>query len=313
MKVGIVGVGAVGTACAKALLLRGSCRELVLIDKDHALAKGVATDLTHGEPLCQPMRLTAGTYRDLKDAQVVAITAGWNEKKGGATNRQDPRGRMILLEPNAKVYREIVPQVAKVAPRAVIVVVTDPPDPLADVTRTCTQTNPVLSTGTFLDSLRFRIQIASRLECDAGSVEATVLGEHGVTQVYVWSLARIGSEPIRDIVARRGLDWAQFKSEVEQAVKFANIDIIEGTGASQHGIGIVTARITEAILNDERLVVPIGAYQPDYGVTFSLPAAISSSGVRPQDVFHPPLDENESEHLRASADFIKRELAGIPD
>jgi L-lactate dehydrogenase len=306
MKVGIIGAGNVGTACAKAMLLRGSCHEIVLADRDERRALGVATDLSHGELLCPPTRLRAGGHDDLAGAAVVVVTAGINEKAGKATDRGDSLGRLRLLGPNATTYREIVPQVASVAPEAPILVVTDPPDPLADVARTLTTTNPVLSAGTFLDTLRFRLQVGRRLGCHPSSVEALVVGEHGTSQVYLWSSARIGGLPVLELAAAEGRDVAAFRTDVEQAVKYANIDIIEGTGASQHGIGIVTARIVEAVVRDEGLVAPIGVFQDEYSVTLSLPGVIGRSGV--SKVLTPEMSPEESEALAASAAAIARAL-----
>ena len=304
MKIGIVGVGAVGTACAKAMLLRGSCHEIVLLDlkERDQHSRGVANDLSHGEPLCPAMRIRVGGYEDLNDASVVVITAGINEQAGKAIDRGDKLGRLRLLPHNAGVYRDIVPQIASVAPDAPIVVVTDPPDPLADVARQLTTSNPILSTGTFLDMLRFRVQLARRLGCHANSVDALVIGEHGTSQVYVWSSARIGGQSVLDRATREGLDPIAFRQDVESQVKFANIDIIEGTGASQHSIGIVTARIIEAVLRDEGFVAPIGVLQPQFGVTLSLPAVIGKGGV--SRVLTPALSAEERSALEASAAVI---------
>ncbi len=309
MKLGIVGIGAVGTACAKSMLLRGSCNEIVLLDLNERRARGVANDLSHGEPLCPATRIRVGCYDDLVDAAVVVITAGINEQAGRAIDRGDNLGRLRLLPHNANIYRYIVPRIASVAKTATIIVVTDPPDPLADVARQFTTSNPILSTGTFLDTLRFRVQLARRLGCRANSVDALVIGEHGTSQVYVWSSARIGSQPVQERVILEGLDPTSFRTEIESAVKFANIDIIEGTGASQHGIGIVTARIVEAILRDEGLVAPVGVFQPQFGVTLSLPCMIAQGGV--SKVVQPTLSAEETLALKASAAVIAEALARL--
>jgi len=321
MKVGIVGVGAVGTSCAKAMLLRGSCHEIVLIEKDEEesrkRAEGVTADLSHGSVLCPPTRIRVGNYDDLGDARIVIITAGINERSGKAIDRGDQRGRLLLLPHNAEVYMEIVPRLAKVAPRAIILVVTDPPDPLADVARSlATDKNQVISSGTFLDTLRFRFQLAKRLECHPSSVDAMVIGEHGTSQVYVWSSARVGSEPVLAHLARMaqaaGKSWDEnsLRAEVEHDVKFANISIIEGTGASQHGIGIVTARLVEAILRDEGLVAPVGVFQEQFDVTLSLPSIIGTGGV--SKVLMPALSPEESDGLAKSAAAIDEALDTVP-
>jgi L-lactate dehydrogenase len=321
MKVGIIGVGAVGTACAKAMLLRGSCHEIVLVEKEDApsqkRAEGVAADLSHGSVLCPATRIRVGNYEDLADAAVVAITAGINEQTGKAIDPADQQGRLLLLPRNAETYREIVPRLAEVAPHTIILVVTDPPDPLADIARgLAAKTNPVISTGTFLDSLRFRFQLAKRLRCHPSSVEALVIGEHGTSQVYVWSSARVGTEPVLAQLARMaqaaGESWDEnsLKAKIEHDVKFANIQIIEGTGASQHGIGIVTARLVEAILRDEGLVEPVGVFREQFGVTLSLPGIIGRGGVSEFRIM-PPLSDEENEGLAQSAAAIRKALDSL--
>ena len=316
MKVGIIGVGAVGTACAKAMLLRGSCSDIVLIEKNtkRALkrAAGVTADLSHGAVLCPPMRISAGDYNDIADADIIVITAGINERTGKAIDRNNPRGRLLLLPENAVIYKKIMPRITEVNPHAVILVVTDPPDALAVVAQQLAPTNPVISSGTFLDTLRFRLQLARQLECHPSSVEALVIGEHGTSQVYVWSSARVGSEPVLAHAARMARaakrDWDEkaFRSKVEHDVKFANISIIEGTGASQHGIGIVTARLVEAILRDEGLAAPVGVFQEQFKTTLSLPSIIRRAGVT--KVLMPALSDEENRKLRKSANFIREAL-----
>jgi L-lactate dehydrogenase len=315
MKVGVVGVGFVGTACAKAMLLRGSCDEIVLIDlaEREQHTKGVRNDLSHGEPLCPATRLTVGTYQHLKDADVVVITAGVNEKGGGAIDRKDPWGRQRLLPRNAAIYRDVVPQIIAHSPTVPIVVVTDPPDTLADVARQGVLNkgaeNPVLSAGTFLDTLRFRIQIAERLDCSARSVEAYVLGEHGKTQVYAWSSVQVGGIPVSQLIPSRYKDAEEFQKEVEAGVIDANIDIIDATDASQHGIGIVTARLVEAILRDEHYVAPVGTWQEEFGVTLSLPSVIGRAGVI-EVLKHSSSAQqsNEYDALRNSAAYMAEAL-----
>ncbi|MBI4547088.1 MAG: lactate dehydrogenase [Ignavibacteriae bacterium] len=329
MKVGIIGVGFVGTACAKAMLLRGSCREVVLIDlpKCEQHTRGVCNDLSHGEPLCPATRLTVGGYSDLRDASVVVITAGFNEKKGGATDRKDPWGRQKLLSKssslplgNADVYRDVVPQIVSQSSSVPIVVVTDPPDSLGDVAREEIRKrnamNPIVSTGTFLDTLRFRIQIAQELGCSARSVDAYVIGEHGKTQVYVWSSVRIGGIPISELIPPKYANAAEFRRVVERAVIDANIDIIDATDASQHGIGIVTTRIVEAILRDERFVAPVGTWHKEFGVTLSLPSVVGKGGVVEVLKRPAPSTEDESKEevsLQASAAYIAEALQRCRD
>ena len=147
MKVGSVGAGAVGTACMSALTLRGSAREIVHVNRTLERARGAVADLRYGAVLAPHMSLRAGDYAELRGAAVVMITAGANEKQGGATDRSDPAGRLKLLATNAAVYRDIVPRVVAAAPDALLLVVTVPPDPLADVARRISGHNRVLSSS----------------------------------------------------------------------------------------------------------------------------------------------------------------------
>jgi L-lactate dehydrogenase len=171
-------MGGVGAATAMALLARARVSELTLVNHNRARAKGVATDMRYGAPLSGPITITVGDHGDLAGAAAVIVTAGINEKAGGATDRSDPAGRLRLLGPNIKAYEEIVPPIVAAAPEAVIVVATDPPDPLVDVARRLAKHERVMGTGTYLDSLRSRVHLAQRLGVSAASIEAYVVGEH---------------------------------------------------------------------------------------------------------------------------------------
>ena len=309
MKIGIVGAGNVGSACALAAVVRGGARNVVIVDRNRKRAKAVATDLLYGSPLCPKTEVVDGEYDDLADAALVMITAGINEKAGGATDRNDPQGRLRLLGTNAEIYRENVPRIVAVAPEAVLLVVTDPPDPLADIARNSAGHGRILSTGTFLDSLRFRVHLAQHFEVDANQVEAQVVGEHGVSQVFLWSSARIAGVPIGAIIKERGETLEMVRQKIESSVRYANITIIEGNDASQFGIGIVSARIAEIILRDERAVLPIGSYNERFGVTLSLPSVIGRSGVI--RILEPEMSIEEEQALKRSAASLKKSEDGI--
>jgi L-lactate dehydrogenase len=310
MKVGIVGAGAVGAASLLSLVMRSppAC-EIVVLDKNNARAKGVVADLQYGATLSPAVELRAGDYRDLADAVLVIITAGINERAGGATDRGDPAGRLKLLEANANVYRDIVPRIVAVAPQAVILVVTDPPDPLADLARHLAGHERVLSSGTFLDTLRFRFHLARRLKVSPAFVEAQVVGEHGTSQVFLWSSARVAGMLATAALDRHGESSDEFRRQVEDEVRYANITIIEGTGASQLGIGMATARIVEAILRDEQAVMPVGAFNPKYGTTLSLPSVLGRTGV--SRILEPEMSEAEQQGLQRSADKLRDALARL--
>ena len=168
MKVGVIGAGAVGRACVLSMLQRGSCREIVLTNRTRGRAAGAATDMRYGRPLSPPVDVIDGEYEDLVGADLVMITAGANEQSGGATDRDDSRGRLRLLDDNADVYREVIPQIVDASPDAVLLVVTDPPDPLTDITRQLAGHDRVFGTGTLIDSLRLRVHIGQQLRVVQG-------------------------------------------------------------------------------------------------------------------------------------------------
>ena len=303
MKAGIVGMGTVGRAAAAAMLQRGSCRELVLVNRRREVAEAVALDLRYGVPVGPAVTVRAGDYDDLRGAGVVVIAAGVNEKSGGATDRNDPEGRLKLIDANVPVMRAVVPPAVAAAPEAVLLVVPDPPDPLADLARQLAGHDRVVSSGTLLDSLRFRTHLAEALGVDPRSVQANVLGEHGTSAVEHWSAVEVGGVPLAAVLERVGKRIGEVRPRVEEAVRGANLNIIQGIGASQYGIGAVTARLVEAVLRDERVVVPVGSYRPEAGVTYSLPSVVGAVGVLA--VLEPQLDAEERAKLDHSIDVLR--------
>jgi L-lactate dehydrogenase len=306
MKLGIIGTGSVGCATALAAVTRGSAREVVLVNRTRKTAEAVATDIRYGTPLTPKVDITYGDYDALAGAGVVLITSGVNEKTGGATDRSDPQGRLKLLDQNASIYREIVPQIVRAAPEAVLVAVTDPPDPLADIAREAAGHDRVLSTGTFLDSLRFRVHLGRHFGVDPAAAEAQVIGDHGTSQVFLWSSARVAGVPVRVLLEQRGEKLDDVRKQLENDVRYANITIIEGHDASQYGIGIVSARIAEMVLRDERAAISIGSYQHEFGVTLSLPSIVGRTGVI--SVLPPSLSDEERSALEKSAAALRSAL-----
>jgi L-lactate dehydrogenase len=309
VKIGIIGTGNVGCACAMAAVTRGSAREIVLVNRTRKTAEAVATDMRYGTPLGPKVDIVDGNYDALAGAGIVLITAGVNEKTGGATDRNDPQGRLKLLDRNAEIYRDIVPRIVRAEPNAVLLVVADPPDPLADVARDACPDAVVLSTGTYLDSQRFRVHLGKHFGVDPAHVEAQVIGDHGTSQVFLWSSARIGGVPLAALLRARGEQIGELRHALEREVRYANITIIEGHDASQYGIGIISARIAEMVLNDERAVIPVGSYQSKFGVTLSLPSIVGRAGVL--EVLEPEMSDEEREGLRNSADALKKALDRI--
>ncbi len=303
MKLGIIGVGAVGAATAMAVALRARARELVLVDRNRARAKAVATDMHYGVPLSPLVTIRDGDYDDLEGAGIVIIAAGINEKAGGATDRSDPSGRLRLLDANVTVFASIVPKLVKAAPDAVILVLTDPPEPLIDVTRQLCGHDRVIGTSTYLDSLRFRVHLAERFAVSPSCVEAYVVSEHGTSSVFLWSSARIGGMRVAEALAKREGGFDAFRRDVEQDVRYANITIIEGIGASQYGVGMVAARVAEAVLRDERAVLPVGSFNSRYEVALSLPSVVGRQGV--VETFLPDMSDDEMRALARSAETLR--------
>jgi L-lactate dehydrogenase len=309
MKLGIIGTGNVGCACTMAAAIRGSAREIVLVNRTRKIAEAVATDIRYGTPLGCKVDIVDGDYDALSGAGIVLVTAGVNEKTGGATDRNDPQGRLRLLAQNAKIYREIVPKVVAAAPHAILLVVTDPPDPLADVARQVCPLATVLSAGTFLDSQRFRVHLGRYFDVEPAHVEAQVIGDHGTSQVFLWSSARVGGVSLPTLLKKRGVTIEALREQVERDVRYANITIIEGHDASQYGIGIVSARIAEMVLNDEHAVIPIGSMQTRFGVTLSLPSVVGRSGII--EVLEPEMSDEERQGLEKSAQTLQAALASL--
>ncbi len=307
MKVAVVGVGAVGAATAMAIVLRARAREVVLVDRDRARTKAIAVDMHYGIPLSPLVSITDGDYGDLAGTKLAIIAAGVNEKAGGATDRNDPAGRLRLLEPNVKVFQDIVPRLVAAAPEAVILIATNPPEPLVEITRNLAGHDRVFSTSTYLDSLRFRVHLAEHFGVSPACVDAYVVGEHGTSSVFLWSSARIGGMPVPALLKQRGIELSEFRKAIEHDVRYANITIIEGLGASQYGVGMVASRVAEVVLRDEHAVVMAGSHNARYGTTLSMPSIVGKDGV--SEVLWPQMSPEETEGLERSATRLKEVVA----
>lgn len=301
--VAIVGLGAVGRAAAAALLQRVHGVSLAVIDINEQLARSMALDLDHGLAVSVGGAVRASSYEDLGACRLVVVAAGTNEKDGGATDRNDPQGRLRLLDTNVPVIHDIVDSVVEAAPDAVLLIVTNPPDALADIARIRAGHDRVLSSGTFLDSVRFRTVLAHELGVSPKDVSANVFGEHGTTSVLHWSGVTVGGVALDSVLDRIGTTPDEIRARVEPRVRQANLDIIEGLGASQFGIGAVVARLAEAILHDEQMVAPVGSWQPAAGLTYSLPSIVGRGGV--SAVLDPDLDDDEQAALDRSISALR--------
>ena len=301
MKVGIIGMGWVGTSVASSLLLRAGARELLLHDIRPGLAEGEAMDLSHAAPFLRSATIRAAAPEDMVDCDAVVIAAGRNGKPN--------ESRLDLLRDNAAVVRSIGAKLT--GHRGLLVMVTNPVDVLTQVLLEATGLPParVLGTGTLLDTARMRQLLATQLHVSAKSVHMHVVGEHGDSQVAVFSSARIGSVPLRTWP-----DWdMSLEPAIAERVRTAAREIILRKGATNHGIGLVTAYLLKWALGDERRVLSVSRLQEGAcglrDVCISLPAIVGRGGAT--QVLDPGMDDNERAALAKSAETLRSAYASI--
>jgi L-lactate dehydrogenase len=305
MKIGIVGCGFVGATAGYAMVMNGVGRELVLIDVNHKRAEAEAADILHAVPFAHNLKVHAGQYADLKGARVVIMAAGVNQKPGET--------RLELLERNSAIFREVIPRIYDQAPEAVIVVATNPVDVMTHVTAGIAASfdipsSRVVGSGTTLDTARFRTLLGQYVGVDSTHVHAYVIGEHGDSEVLTWSLANIGNMPLVDFLRMRGLELDDAKrAEIDEGVRRAAYQIIDGKGATYYGVGSALARITRNILGDRRAIMTVCTPTADIAgvkdVTVALPRLVGGDGVL--ETYHLSLSPDEEEALRHSATLIR--------
>jgi len=311
MKVGIVGCGMVGSTSAYALVMSGVGREIVLVDVNRARAEAEANDIYHAVPFAHPLTVRAGEYADLDEARVVVIAGGVAQRPGET--------RLQLLQRNVDVLRQIVPSVLRVAPGAVLVVVTNPVDIMTHVAAQLAaefgvpQTR-VFGSGTTLDSARFRALVGRHFDVDPQHVHAYVIGEHGDSEVLVWSQAAIAGLSLDEFVTVHGTPLsADERRQIDENVRHAAYQIIAGKGATYYGVGSAVARIVDVLLHDRRAILTICsriAGVPDCdGVTLALPHLVGGDGVLATIPL--ALDAMEREGLRRSAGVLREAIATV--
>jgi L-lactate dehydrogenase len=299
--VGIVGTGNVGTAAAYALFNQGLASELLLLDQDTRRAEGEAMDLMHGQQLVGRITCRAVDYPALSNAQVIVLTAG-------ASQRSSDETRLDLLRRNANIFREIIIQLDKHAPNAILVVATNPVDVLTYICQALSSRpgRRILGTGTLLDTARFRALLGRHYGVDPRSVHAYILGEHGDSEVPIWSNATIGGQAIHErTVLGKPWDAATMQGLFDEA-RNAAYEIIDRKGYTNMAIGVVIARIVRAVLEDQQNVLPVST-RPEgaYGikdVCLSVPSVVGLEGMEKR--VDPELSEAEREALRASAQAL---------
>jgi L-lactate dehydrogenase len=303
----VIGTGFVGSSYAYALVNQGLCNELVLIDINQKKAEGDAMDLGHAVPFGAPMRIWAGDYADCRDADLVVITAGANQRPGET--------RLDLADRNAKIFRSIVDDVMKSGFDGLFLVATNPVDILSYATWKFSglPAHRVIGSGTILDTARLRYQLSQAYRVNPQNVHAYIIGEHGDTELPVWSHTSIGVRPISDFL-KRGIGPSQ--EELDQIflqVRDAAYHIIERKGATYYAIAMGLARLTRAVLNDENSVLTVSTLlNGEYGledIFIGVPAVVNRSGVR--EVMDLNLSEEERKKLHHSAQVLTQVLKNI--
>jgi L-lactate dehydrogenase len=305
--IGIVGTGHVGVAAGYAIFLRGLVSDIILIDKDRRRAEGEAMDLMHGQAFAGSVMVRVGEYADLENAQLVIITAGVAQKPGET--------RLDLLNRNADVFRQIVEQLDRHCPQAVLIIATNPVDVLTYVTQVLTRRSGdlVIGTGTMLDTARFRALLGRHYGVDPRSVHAYILGEHGDTEVPIWSTANIGGVPlVGHTILGKPFDRDQM-AQLFESVRNAAYEIISRKGYTNTAIGSAIARLVDAVLDDERSILPVshrltGQYGLDK-VCLSIPSIVGRDGTT--DALLPRLSADELEGLQHSATVLQESLQGL--
>jgi L-lactate dehydrogenase len=305
--IGIIGTGNVGMAAAYALFLKQVVEEVILIDQEPRRAEGEAMDLMHGQPYVGHITVHSGAYQDLASAQIVVICAGVGQRPG--------ESRLDLLNRNADVLRQITEQLDLYAPEAVLIIATNPVDILTYAVQQITRRphHRVIGTGTMLDTGRFRALLGRHYGVDPRSVHAYILGEHGDSEVPLWSTAAIGGVSIVDNVVRGHPFDRKRMHELFIQVRDAAYRIIDRKGYTNTAIGTVITRLAEAILQDQKSVLTVSTrISNEYGLSnlcLSIPAVIGLGGMEGKIL--PQLDMEEMEGMRQSARVLRDSLDGM--
>lgn len=310
-KVSIIGSGNVGSAFAFALMIRGIAREIVIVDKDKKKAAGECMDLKHGLSFTYPVTISSQGYEGCADSDIVVITAGARQKPG--------QTRIDLVQTNVDIFKDIISNIIKYTKDAIILVVTNPVDILTYLTLQISglPANRVIGSGTALDTSRFRYLISEHCKVDPRNVHAYVIGEHGDTELPVWSNASIGGMKIEKYCPMcKNFGNCGHEKELEKLfdeVKNAAYEIIEAKGATSYAIALALVRITEVILRDENSVLPVSILMKDYyginDVCLSLPAIVNRGGV--ERVLRLELSAKEQAQFKHSARTLKGIIKGI--
>ena len=307
-KAAMIGCGAVGATSAFSLMQSGLFSELVLIDANQQKAEGEATDLSHGLPFGRPMKIYAGTYDDLADCYLIIITAG-------AAQKPDET-RIDLVNKNVKIFKSIIPEIVKRNTEGILLVVSNPVDILTYVTLKLSgfPTNRVIGSGTVLDTARLKYLLGEHLQVDSRSIHAFIIGEHGDSELAVWSSANVSGVDLNHFCELRGhYNHMEAMERIYTEVRDSAYEIIEKKGATYYGIAMAVRRICESIIRNEHSILPISSLIcGHYGledVCMGVPTVVGRNGA--ETVLDIPLNGLEQRKLMASADALRKVLDGI--
>ncbi|MGC8658331.1 MAG: L-lactate dehydrogenase [Desulfomonilaceae bacterium] len=302
MKVGIVGCGLVGSSAAFAIVLTGSAESLVLVDINGDLANAQAEDILHATPFSNTTAVSAGNYDSLKGCSLVILSCGVAQRPG--------ESRLALLKRNSSIFADVIPKVLEHAPDTLFLIATNPVDILTDIVARSfgLPLGRVFGSGTSLDTARFRSLIGTYLGVSAQSVHAYVLGEHGDSEVLLWSSARVAGIPLDDFGKQVSMPLTnQIKNHIDERVRRAAYRIIQGKGATNYGIGAGLARITKAVRDDDMTVLtlsmPADCMECLAGISMSLPRILGAKGVT--GTVNPVLSKEEEKALCNSAELLR--------
>lgn len=307
-KAAMIGCGFVGSASAFALMQSGLFSELVLIDADKDKAEGEALDIGHGIPFARQMKIYAGDYDDITDAAVIIVTAGANQKPDET--------RLDLVHKNVGIFKSIIPEIAKRDYQGILLIVSNPVDILTYTALKLSgmPESRVIGSGTVLDTARLKYKLSEHLGVDSRSIHAFIIGEHGDSEIAAWSSANVSGIPLDNFCEMRGhYDHKGSTEKIANIVKNSAYDIIAKKRATYYGIAMSVKRICEAIVRDEKSILPVsGIMHGMYGiedVVLSMPAVVGKDGIETQVPIS--LNEEEQEKLRESADILKGIAAGL--
>lgn len=299
MQIGIIGTGQVGAATAFSLAMNGIAEKLILIDVNQDRATAEAMDISHATPFSFGSTVIAGEYKDLKDAGIIIITAGANQKDGET--------RLDLLEKNVSIFKSIIPEVVKYAPDAILIITTNPVDVMTEVTLKLSgfPKNRIFGTGTVLDSARFRSILGNHMGISPKSIHANVIGEHGDSEVLLWSSAVAGTSCVERIAQENNIILdSKVKSLIDDEVRNAAYTIIKGKGATYFGIAAATQYIISSIISDKHAILTVSSHH-DKGIggfnniCYSMPSIVSKQGI--EKALLPSICESERAALEKSA------------